>query len=108
MSRKAGPAIQHVHAIIHLTLTHKEKGPRHWHDPFKMLLLAGLALTGFEPALRLVDHIDAALTAHDAAIAVALLERTEGVTYLHGSFPVCRGARIAPWVSFHPGRGPER
>ena len=48
------------------------------------LLSLGLALTGFEPALRLVDHIDAALTAHDAAIAVALLERAEGVTYLHG------------------------
>ncbi len=48
------------------------------------LLSLGLALTGLEPALRLVDHIDAALTAHDAAIAVALLERAEGVTYLHG------------------------
>ena len=59
----------------------------------------GLALTGFEPALRLVDNIDAALTAHDAAIAVALLERAEGVTYLHGFVPSCRGARIAPWVT---------
>lgn len=36
-----------------------------------------LALTGFEPALGLVDNIDPALTAHDAAIAVALLERAE-------------------------------
>ena len=58
-----------------------------------------LALTGFEPALRLVDHIDAALTAHDAAITVTLLERAEGVAYLHGSVPSCRGARIAPWVA---------
>ncbi len=41
-------------------------------------------MTGFKPTLRLVDHIDAALTAHDAAIAMALLERAEGVTYLHG------------------------
>ncbi len=44
---------------------------------FESLLIASSALTGFEPALRLVDHIDAALTAHDAAIAVALLERAE-------------------------------
>jgi hypothetical protein len=35
------------------------------------------ALAGFEPALGLVDHIDPALTAHDAAIAMALLERAE-------------------------------
>lgn len=51
--------------------------------PFLVLLSQVLALTGFEPWLRLVDHIDAALTAHDAAIAMTLLERAEGVTYLH-------------------------
>ena len=50
---------------------------------FGLLLWSGLALTGFEPTLRLVDYIDAALTAHDAAIAMTLLERAEGVTYLH-------------------------
>jgi hypothetical protein len=49
----------------------------------EMLLSQVLALTGFEPWLRLVDYIDAALTAHDAAIAMTLLERAEGVTYLH-------------------------
>lgn len=49
------------------------------------MLCSGLALTGFEPALRLVDYIDAALTAHDPAIAVTLLERAEGVTNFHGS-----------------------
>ncbi len=70
--------------------------------PFNLLLSRGSALAGFEPALRLVDHIDAALTAHDAAIAMALLERAEGVTYLHGSDPSCRGARIAPWVTVTP------
>jgi|TARA_R100000049_G_C1910320_1_gene57846 hypothetical protein len=37
----------------------------------------GSALTGFEPGLGLVDHIDAALTAHNAAVAVALFERAE-------------------------------
>jgi hypothetical protein len=36
-----------------------------------------LALTSFEPALRFVDHINAALTAHNAAVAVALFERAE-------------------------------
>ena len=59
-------------------------------------------MAGFEPALRLVDHIDAALTAHDAAIAVALLERAEGVAYLHWSVPSCRGARPAALVSVVP------
>jgi len=39
--------------------------------------LKHLALAGFEPALGLVDNVDPALTAHDAAIAVALLERAE-------------------------------
>jgi hypothetical protein len=35
------------------------------------------ALTGFEPALGLVDHVYTALAAHNAAVAVALLERAE-------------------------------
>ncbi len=47
----------------------------------------GLALTSLEPTLRLVDYIDAALTAHDAAIAVTLLERTEGVANFHQFCP---------------------
>ncbi len=76
-------------------------------DLFNLLLSQVLALTGFEPALRLVDHIDAALTAHDAAIAMALLERAEGVAYLHGSVPSCRGARIAPWVTVSDQRSGE-
>jgi hypothetical protein len=50
------------------------------------------ALTGFETLLRLVDHIDAALAAHDLAIAMTLLERAERVTDLHRSSPI-RGAR---------------
>ncbi len=69
---------------------------------FKLLSL-GLALAGFEPALRLVDHIDAALTAHDAAIAVALLERAEGVTYLHGFVSyLSRRANCALGLLFRP------
>ena len=50
------------------------------------------ALTGLETALRLVDDIDAALTAHDAAIAMALLERAERIANLHWSF-LCVAAR---------------
>ena len=59
------------------------------------MLCSGLALTSFEPWLRLVDYIDAALTAHNPAIAVTLLERTEGVTNFHGSILHCHGAAIA-------------
>jgi len=44
------------------------------------------ALTCFEAALGLVDHVDAALAAHDAAIAMALLERAERVLDLHLAF----------------------
>ena len=72
-----------------------EKGPQL--RPLSKSLLSGLALTGFEPTLRLVDHIDAALTAHDAAIAMTLLERAEGVTYFHVRFLIvaARGAEVA-------------
>jgi hypothetical protein len=48
------------------------------------------ALACLEPALGLVDHVDPALAAHDAAIAVALLERAERVLDLHGSSPSSR------------------
>ena len=49
------------------------------------------ALTCLEPALRLVDYVDAALAAHNAAVAVPVLERTKRVTNLHGPL-LCRGA----------------
>src|SRR5579862_9582321 len=42
-----------------------------------------LTLTGFEPRILLIDHIDAALAADDAAVLVTLLERPEGVANLH-------------------------
>jgi hypothetical protein len=48
------------------------------------------ALAGLEPALGLVDHVDPALAAHDAAIAMALLERAERVLDLHRSSPSSR------------------
>jgi hypothetical protein len=34
-----------------------------------------LALAGFEPALRLIDDIDAALAPHDAIVAMAAAQR---------------------------------
>ena len=51
---------------------------------------SSLALTRFEPALRFVDHINAALTAHNTAVAVTLLERAERVLYLHGNLLISR------------------
>jgi len=54
------------------------KKPRHmtgfFRVPFGTKLLA---LTGFEAALRLVNDVYAALTAHDTAVAVTLLQRAE-------------------------------
>ena len=42
-----------------------------------VLCRLGLALACFEPALRLVDDVYAAFTAHNAAIAVPVFQRTE-------------------------------
>ena len=53
--------------------------------------------------LGLVDHVDPALAAHDAAIAMALLERAERVLDLHGLL-LRRGAAMRPEISFW--RGP--
>jgi hypothetical protein len=46
-----------------------------------------LTLTGFEPGLRLVDHVDAAFATHNAAITMPCFERTERISDLHGSSP---------------------
>jgi hypothetical protein len=43
----------------------------------------GSALAGFHPGVLLINHIDPAMTAHDAAILVAGLGRTERITDLH-------------------------
>ena len=45
------------------------------------------ALAGFEPALRLVDNVDAAFPAHNTAVAVPILERAERIANLHGRSP---------------------
>ena len=63
-----------------------------------------LALTCLETALRLVDDVDAALAAHNTAIAVALLERTQRVPYFHRSHPLSRRGDCA--LGYSPARGP--
>ena len=69
---------------------HKEKDRWETQAAFSIHLLEagsqGSTLTSLEATLRLVDHIDAAFTAHDLAIAVTLLERAERVTDLHMVF----------------------
>jgi hypothetical protein len=42
-----------------------------------------LALAGLEAWVLLVDDIDPAFAADDAAVFVPLLERTEGIANLH-------------------------
>jgi hypothetical protein len=56
---------------------------------------AGSALAGLVTLLRLVDHIDAALAAHDLAIAMTRLQRAERVRNLHRSSPCSRRVRAS-------------
>ena len=55
-------------------------------------MLRSLALTSFKALLRLVDHVDAAFTANDLAIAVTRLQRAERVCDFHGRSLLYRGA----------------
>src|ERR1044072_787981 len=48
-------------------------------------LKSGSALAGLEARVGLVDDVDAALAAHDAAVLVAQLHGLEGMADLHGS-----------------------
>src|SRR5690606_2383534 len=60
--------------------------PAHW---------KALALLRLEARVRLVDHIDDALAAHDLAVAVATLERLERAADLHGRRPEAKQNRKA-------------
>jgi hypothetical protein len=40
-------------------------------------------LTGFEAAMRLVDHVDAAFAAHDAIIAMTRTQGLQRVSNFH-------------------------
>src|SRR5579875_160128 len=55
------------------------------------------ALSGLVSRIGLVDHVDAALAAHDAAILVARLERFEGILDFHDGRdrePLWKAAKI--------------
>jgi hypothetical protein len=55
-----------------------------------ILGVVNLTLTRFETLLGFVDHINTALAAHYAAIAVTRLQRAERVFNLHRSSPLTR------------------
>ena len=57
-----------------------------------------LALAGFETALCLVDHVNAALAAHNTAIAMPVFQRSKRVSDFHRLSP-CRGARAPSCVN---------
>jgi hypothetical protein len=65
------------------------------------------ALACFKAALGLVDHIDTALTTHNAAVTVPVLERAERVLDLHGLSPVLR-REPAPGLAGVPIRGSKQ
>ena len=62
---------------------------------FSYHLVHGSALAGFEPTLGFIDHVNAALAAHDPAIPVARLQGAKRVPYFHVSSPFS-GALQAP------------
>lgn len=46
-----------------------------------------LALARLEARVGFVDHVNAALAAHDPAILIAQFSRLKGVSYLHNLYP---------------------
>src|SRR5262249_34244482 len=55
----------------------------------------GSALAGLEPALDLVDDVDAALAADEAGVSLAGAQRLQGVAHFHLLFSVSLVARAA-------------
>lgn len=49
------------------------------------------ALAGFEPAMRLIDDVNAALAAHDTIIAVTAAQRFQRITDFHRNIPPLGG-----------------
>ena len=68
----------------------RKRPPRFPRAARKSGLLKSSALAGLVTLLRLVDHVDAALAAHDLAIAMTRLQRAERVRNLHRSSPCSR------------------
>ena len=84
----------------------QKKNPAQSGGVHQIRLAARSALAGFEPALGLVDHVYAAFAAHDPAIAVPVLQRTERVLDLHQSSPLFsrRGPAPLGWRVFRANR----
>jgi hypothetical protein len=53
-------------------------------------------LAGFEPGVLLVDDIDPAFAADDAAVLVTLLERPEGIANFHDTAFISKAAKPPP------------
>jgi hypothetical protein len=60
--------------------TRKAALKRGFYEPKQMLQLA---LTGLEARIGLVDDVDAAFTAHDAAVFVTRFGRLQRIPYFH-------------------------
>jgi len=69
---------------------------------FTCNLCDGSALTGFEPGLGLVDHIDTAFAAYNAAIAMTSLQRAERVCDFHQPSPHIAAQTCASCCSLTP------
>lgn len=54
-----------------------------------LTIAAASALAGLEAWLCLVDYVNTALAANDAAVAMAALERAQRISDLHWSSPGC-------------------
>ena len=78
----------------------KQKKPPRTGAAFCKSVDRTLALTRFEPALRLVDDVYAAFATHNAAITVPVLERTERVANLHGASSSFSMARSSAGLRF--------
>jgi hypothetical protein len=59
------------------------KGSLIQYNAHKRAICGGSTLTGFEPALRFVDHVNAALATHNATITVPVFERAERIANFH-------------------------
>tara|TARA_R110002012_G_scaffold297839_2_gene495937 strand:- start:2 stop:295 length:294 start_codon:yes stop_codon:yes gene_type:complete len=81
----------------------QRKRPPQEGTAFKIELLQVSALTGFEPALRFVDNVNAAFATHNTAIAMPILERAERIANLHRWSPHVV-ARASAWVAGNPPR----
>jgi hypothetical protein len=58
--------------------------PKYAHTPHS-------ALAGFEPAMRLIDNVNAALAAHDTIVAVTAAQRFQRITDFHSDIPPLGG-----------------